>query len=196
MNRYPVWKYAVILVALLIGAVYTLPNFFGEAPAVQVSSARTGVRIDSAVAKKAEELLKVAGVETTGLTVDENSIKARFTTPDLQLKAKDALEKGLNADAANPSYVVALNLLSRSPHWLSSLRAEPMYLGLDLRGGVHFMLQVDMRAALTQRTEALAGDLRTALRDKNMCGTAAFLAMPRASKSVCAIPPRWKPHAI
>ncbi len=168
MNRYPVWKYAVILIALLIGAIYTLPNFFGEAPAVQVSSARTGVRIDSAVARKAEELLKAAGVESTGLTVDENSIKARFATPDQQLKAKDALEKGLNADAANPSYVVALNLLSRSPGWLGSLRAEPMYLGLDLRGGVHFMLQVDMRAALTQRTEALAGDLRTALRDKNI----------------------------
>ncbi|MEO9102536.1 MAG: protein translocase subunit SecD [Burkholderiaceae bacterium] len=168
MNRYPVWKYAVILIALLIGAIYTLPNFFGEAPAVQVSSARTGVRIDSAVAKKAEELLKAAGVESTGLTFDENSIKARFATPDLQLKAKDTLEKGLNADAANPSYVVALNLLSRSPRWLGSLRAEPMYLGLDLRGGVHFMLQVDMRAALTQRTEALAGDLRTALRDKGI----------------------------
>ncbi len=168
MNRYPVWKYAVILIALLIGAIYTLPNFFGEAPAVQVSSARTGVRIDSGVAKKAEELLKAAGVETTGLTVDENSIKARFATPDVQLKAKDALEKGLNADAANPSYVVALNLLSRSPRWLGGLRAEPMYLGLDLRGGVHFMLQVDMRAALTQRIEAISGDLRTALRDKNI----------------------------
>ncbi len=168
MNRYPVWKYAIIVIALLIGAIYTLPNFFGEAPAVQVSAARTAVHVDRATEGRVTDLLKAAGLETSGVALDENSVKARFTSPDVQLKAKDALEKGLNADPANPSYIVALNLLSRSPGWLGSLRAEPMYLGLDLRGGVHFMLQVDMRAALTQRTEALAGDLRTALRDKNI----------------------------
>ena len=168
MNRYPVWKYAIIVIALLIGAIYTLPNFFGEAPAVQVSAARTAVHVDRATEGRVTELLKTAGIETSGIALDETSVKARFASPDVQLKAKDALEKGLNADPANPSYIVALNLLSRSPSWLGSLRAEPMYLGLDLRGGVHFMLQVDMRAALTQRTEALAGDLRTALRDKNI----------------------------
>ena len=168
MNRYPAWKYAIILIALLVGAIYTLPNFYGEAPAVQVSSGRSGVHVDRATEDKVGQLLKAAGIATTGVALEDNSIKARFASNDVQLKAKDALEKGLNADPADPSYIVALNLLSRSPTWLGALRAEPMYLGLDLRGGVHFMLQVDMRAALTQRTESLAGDLRTALRDKNI----------------------------
>ncbi|MEO8248971.1 MAG: protein translocase subunit SecD, partial [Burkholderiales bacterium] len=151
MNRYPVWKYAIILIALLVGAIYTLPNFFGESPAVQVSAAKTAVHVDAAVADKVEALLKAAAITPNALTRDAGSIKARFDSPDVQLKAKDVLEKGLNADPANPSYIVALNLLSRSPAWLGALRAEPMHLGLDLRGGVHFMLQVDMQAALTQR---------------------------------------------
>ena len=168
MNRYPVWKYAIIVIALLVGAIYTLPNFFGESPAVQVSAAKTAMRVDAATRTKVEQLLKAAGVAPDAVTLDENSIKARFDSPDVQIKAKDVLEKGLNADPGDPSYIVALNLLSRSPAWLGALRAEPMYLGLDLRGGVHFMLQVDMQAALTQRAESLAGDIRTTLRDKNV----------------------------
>ncbi|MDP1567205.1 MAG: preprotein translocase subunit YajC, partial [Polaromonas sp.] len=168
MNRYPVWKYAIIVVALLIAALYTLPNFFGEAPAVQVSSARTSVKIDSTTVARVEQALKDASIVPEAVNFDATSVKARFGDTDTQLKAKDAIEKALSPDPANPSYIVALNLLSRSPAWLTALNARPMYLGLDMRGGVHFMLQVDMQAALTKKAESLAGDLRLALREKNI----------------------------
>ena len=168
MNRYPIWKYAIILIALVLGAVYTLPNFFGEAPAVQVSSAKVTVKVDSGTLARVEETLKAAGVAANQITLDATSIKARFDNTELQLRAKDALQKALIPDASNPGYVVALNLISRSPTWLTSLHAFPMYLGLDLRGGVHFMLQVDMQAALTKKAESLAGDIRTTLREKNV----------------------------
>ena len=168
MNRYPVWKYAIIVVALLVGFFYTLPNFFGEAPAVQISSGKATVKVDSGTQGRVEQALKAAGVVADAITFDGNSIKARFDSTDSQLKAKDAIQKALVPDASDPAYVVALNLLSRSPKWLSALGAAPMYLGLDLRGGVHFMLQVDMQAALTKKAEALSGDLRTVLREKNI----------------------------
>jgi preprotein translocase subunit SecD len=168
MNRYALWKYIVIAAVLVISALFTLPNFFGEAPAVQVSSGKATVKIDSITQNRVEEALRDAKISPDRITFDGNSIKARFTDTDTQLKAKDAIQKALIPDASNPSYVVALNLLSRSPNWLSSLRAFPMYLGLDLRGGVHFMLQVDMQAALTKKAESLTGDIRSALRDKNV----------------------------
>jgi preprotein translocase subunit SecD len=168
MNRYPVWKYAIIVIAMLLGALYTLPNFFGEAPAVQVSSGKVTVKVDNSTLVKVEEALKAAGLAPDTVTFDGNSIRARFDTTDNQLKAKDAIEKALIPDATNPSFIVALNLVSRSPSWLTALHAAPMYLGLDLRGGVHFMLQVDMQAALTKRVEALVGDLRTTFREKDL----------------------------
>ena len=168
MNRYPIWKYAIIMIALMVGFLYTLPNFFGEAPAVQVSSVKVTFKVDSSTQARVEESLKTAGLAADLVTLDGTSIKARFGNAEVQLKAKDAIQKALNPDAANPGYVVALNLLSRSPAWLTSLHAFPMYLGLDLRGGVHFMLQVDMQAALTKRAESLAGDIRTSLREKNV----------------------------
>ncbi len=168
MNRYPVWTYAIILIALLVGFFYTLPNFFGEAPAVQVSSGKSTVKVESGTQGRVEKALKAAGVVADAITFDGNSIKARFDNTDSQLKAKDAIQKALVPDPSDPAYVVALNLLSRSPKWLSALGAAPMYLGLDLRGGVHFMLQVDMQAALTKKAEALSGDLRTVLREKNV----------------------------
>jgi preprotein translocase subunit SecD len=168
MNRYPAWKYAIIVIALIVAALYTLPNFFGEAPAVQVSSAKSTVKIDSATMAKVEQILKEAGIAADVIALDGNSVKARFGDTETQLKAKDAVQKVLAPDAGDSGYVVALNLLSRSPAWLTSLHAYPMYLGLDLRGGVHFMLQVDMQAALTKRAESLAGDVRTALREKNI----------------------------
>ena len=167
MNRYPVWKYAILVIVLLVGVLYTLPNFFGEAPAVQVSSVKTTVKVDAAVQQQVEEVLKAAGLTPDLVTLDGGSVRARLDTPDNQLKARDALQKALVPDPANPSYIVALNLVSRSPAWLTALHARPMYLGLDLRGGVHFMLQVDMQAALTKKAESYAGDIRTALRDKN-----------------------------
>ena len=168
MNRYPVWKYAILVIALLVGVLYTLPNFFGEAPAVQVSSAKATIKVDAAVLQRVEEALKAAGVKADFVSLDGTSVRARFDTPDNQLKAKDAIQKALVPDAQDPSYIVALNLISRSPTWLTALHAQPMYLGLDLRGGVHFMLQVDMQAALTKKAESYAGDLRSALRDKNI----------------------------
>lgn len=168
MNRYPVWKYAIILVALVVSGLYALPNLFGEAPAVQVSAAKSSVKVDAAVLAKVEQTLKDAGLAADAVALEGVSIKARFADTDAQLKAKDAIQKAVNADGADPSYIVALNLLSRSPAWLTALHASPMYLGLDLRGGVHFMLQVDMQAALTKRAESLAGDIRTVLREKNV----------------------------
>ena len=168
MNRYAVWKYVVILIALLVGSLYTLPNFFGESPAVQVSAAKSSVKIDSGTLTMVQEALKGAGISAEAIALEGVSIKARFTSPEEQLKAKDAIQRALVPEPANAGYVVALNLLSRSPAWLAKLSAVPMYLGLDLRGGVHFMLQVDMQAALTKKTESLAGDIRTVLREKNV----------------------------
>jgi preprotein translocase subunit SecD len=168
MNRYPVWKFAIIVIALLLGVVYTLPNFFGEAPAVQVSSSKMSAKVDDATLMRVADAIKSANVPAAVLTLEGNSIKARFETTEQQLKAKDAIQKALIPEGTENGYVVALNLLSRSPAWLTALHAAPMYLGLDLRGGVHFMLQVDMKAALTQKTDSLAGDIRTTLREKDV----------------------------
>ena len=168
MNRYPVWKYAILVVALLIAVLYTLPNFFGEAPAVQVSSSKSSTKIDGTTVARVEQALKDAKVVADAVTLDGASIKARFNDTDTQLKAKDAIQKALSPEAGDSPYIVALNLLSRSPGWLTALHAAPMYLGLDLRGGVHFMLQVDMQAALTKKAESLAGDLRLTMREKNI----------------------------
>ena len=168
MNRYPLWKYLIIGIALVLGFLYTIPNFFGEAPAVQVSSAKATIKIDDVVRTRVEDSLKSAKIDSTGLFFDLNSVKARFRDTDTQLKAKDVIEKALNPDKNDESYTVALNLLSNSPKWLTSLHALPMYLGLDLRGGVHFLYQVDMKAALSKRLDALTGDMRSLLRDKNI----------------------------
>ncbi len=168
MNRYPAWKYALIGITLILGFIYTIPNFFGEAPAVQVSSAKATIKIDDTVRTRVEETLKTASITSTGIFFDVNSVKARFADTDTQLKAKDLIEKALNPSKGDESYTVALNLLSNSPKWLTSLHALPMYLGLDLRGGVHFLYQVDMKAALTKKVDSLTGDIRTLLRDKNI----------------------------
>ncbi len=168
MNRYPLWTYVLVALAVVLGLLYTLPNFFGEAPAVQVSSAKATLKVDAAILARVEETLKKSGIQPTGLYQDASSIKVRLADTDTQLKAKDLINQGLNPDSQNPSYTVALNLLSSSPSWLTAIHALPMYLGLDLRGGVHFLLQVDMKAALTKRLDALAGDVRTQLRDKSI----------------------------
>ena len=168
MNRYPWWKYTILGIALLIGLLYTLPNLYGEAPAVQVSSGKATLKLDSSMVARIEQTLRTASLKPDFVQFEGNSVKARFTNTDDQIKAKDAIARALNPDAANPSYIVALNLLSRSPHWLTSLHALPMYLGLDLRGGVHFLMQVDMKSALTKKAEALTGDLRSLLRDKSI----------------------------
>src|SRR6195952_682554 len=172
MNRYSAWKYALLVIALLIGLVYTLPNFFGEAPAVQVSSGKATVKLDSSTLDKVESTLAANQVKPDEGTFDNTSTNAnihvRLKNTDTPLRVKDLLQKSLNGDPADPVYTVALNLQAASPRWLTALHALPMYLGLDLRGGVHFLMQVDMKAALTKKADAAAGDVRTVLRDKDI----------------------------
>lgn len=174
MNRYPLWKYIVIVVALVIGLVYTLPNFYGESPAVQVSSGKATVKVTEQTLKTVEDLLRHADLHPNGIFFEQgaqqNTVRVRFepTEAEKQLQAREVLEKALNPNREDPAYVVALNLTPNTPQWLLSIRALPMYLGLDLRGGVHFLLQVDMRAAITKRAEATLADLRTQLRDKRI----------------------------
>jgi len=168
MNRYPLWKNLTVLAALLIGLLYTLPNFFGESPAVQVAAAKSSVKVDAQTLDRIEGLLQEAQIANTGARLEFNgpvgTVRVRFDSTDVQLRAKDLIERRLNPDAANPDYTVALNLLPASPNWLSALGANPMYLGLDLRGGVHFLMQVDMRGALTGRYDSMAADARNTLR--------------------------------
>ena len=168
MNRFPPWKYALIAFAILAAFLYTLPNFFGESPAVQVSSVKATVKVDAALMARVEDILKAANIPYTGALLEQTSVRVRFGDTDTQLKAKDTIDHALNPDASNPTYVVALNLLPASPRWLTAIHALPMYLGLDLRGGVHFLLQVDMQAAITKRLESLGGDLRSQLRERNV----------------------------
>ncbi len=168
MNRYPLWKNATVLIALVLGLLYTLPNFFGEAPAVQVASVKATHKVDARLMSQVEAALKGAAVVPQGVVLDLNSIRVRLADTDTQLKAKDAIEKTLNPVAADASYSVALNLVSDSPNWLTGIHALPMYLGLDLRGGVHFLLQVDMKGALTKRLDSIGADLRSLMRDKNI----------------------------
>ncbi len=171
MNRYPLWKYIVIAVALAVGLLYALPNVFGEAPAVQVTSGKATVKVDASMMNRIDEILKKAGISPTGMFFDNGqspSVRVRVSDNDAQLRAKDALQKNLNPNADDQTYVVALNLVADSPRWLTAIHALPMYLGLDLRGGVHFLMQVDMKSALSKRVDALTGDARTLLRDKNI----------------------------
>ncbi len=177
MNRYPTWGYALIALTVALAFLYTLPNFFGESPAVQISSAKATVKVDPALLQKVQDTLTKADIPYQGAVVDQTGIRVRFADTDTQLKAKDAIHGALNPGAApqatpeddpNVNYVVALNLLSASPGWLTAIHALPMYLGLDLRGGVHFLLQVDMQGATTKRLESIAGDIRSQLRERSV----------------------------
>ena len=175
MNRYPLWKYITVLVAVVIGLLYTLPNFYGESPAVQVSSAKATIKVDNATLARVEQILASANVPATNVYYEQNgtlgTVRARFPSTDVQLQARDLLDKALNTTPDDPQYTVALNLLPASPPWMRALgwfEPKPMYLGLDLRGGVHFLLQVDMQGALTARYDSLAADVRTVLRDEKI----------------------------
>ena len=180
MNRYPLWKYLFVVFLLLISTIYTLPNFFGEVPAVQVSPLKTTVKVDAAVMQAVEQSLKAAAIAYDGIFTDPNSIKVRFRDTDTQLKAKDVLDKALNPQADSPSFILALNLISDSPSWFTAMNALPMYLGLDLRGGIHFLLQVDMKAAKDKRLEGQLGNIRTTLRDKKI----PYAGISRDSESI------------
>lgn len=172
MNRYPVWKYILIVIALLLGALYTAPNYFGETPALQVTSGRSTLNITSASTTVVEDALKRAGIPSTGISLEgtghTTSVRARFAGTEEQFKAKLALERELNRDPANPDYIVTVNLVKNTPAWMTAIGAAPMSLGLDLRGGVHFLLQVDTKAVLDNKVKALQSSVRSNLRDKNV----------------------------
>ena len=163
MNRYPLWRYLIIAASILLGLLYTLPNFYGESPAVQISPLRASTKVDAALLQRAEEALKKANITANGMLLDAGGVKVRFADTDTQIKAKDVLQA-----AVGNGYVVALNLLSNSPQWLTGIGALPMYLGLDLRGGVHFMLQVDMKGALSKALDRYSADIRGSLREQKI----------------------------
>ena len=172
MNRYPLWKYILIAIALVFGTLYTLPNFFGESPAIQISSAKSTLRVEPGVMNQVEQILQKEGIKPEGTFFEaggmHSSVRVRFADTDTQFKAKALLERELNPDQADPTYIVAFNLLSNTPKWLQDIHALPMYLGLDLRGGVHFLMQVDIKSVLNNRLQGLQASVRSLLRDKNI----------------------------
>jgi preprotein translocase subunit SecD len=168
MNRYPLWKNLLIVAAIVLGLLYTLPNFFGDAPAVQIAPARAAAKADAALLGRVQDALKNAKIDSTGAQFSDNSVRVQFADIETQLKARDLLDKHFNLDEKNPSHVAALYLEPKSPSWLAKLNALPMYLGLDLRGGVHLLMQVDMKAAIDKKVEAYASEIRYLLRDKKV----------------------------
>ncbi|HEX8614348.1 MAG TPA: protein translocase subunit SecD [Telluria sp.] len=170
MNRYPVWKYILIVIALLLGALYTAPNYFVESPALQVTTGSSILKITNSTSEQVEAALKAAGIAHEGVTLDGNenstSVRARFATTDAQFKAKLALERALNRNPAEPDYIVTVNLVKNTPKWMQALRALPMNLGLDLRGGVHFLMQVDVAATTETKIKGIQSSVRSQLRDK------------------------------
>jgi len=172
MNRYPLWKYLIIVAALAFGVLYTVPNFYGESPAVQIASIKATIHADTTLLGRVQESLQRAGIAQQGLSLEiigqNPTIRIRFADADTQGRAREMLDHELNPERNDPSYIIAPNLLSSTPGWLQHIRALPMYLGLDLRGGVHFLMQVDLQEAITKRLQTTEGDLRTLLRDKDV----------------------------
>jgi preprotein translocase subunit SecD len=167
MNRYPLWKYIVVVVALLLGVLYTLPNFFGESPAVQISSAKATIKVDPALAEQVQQVLENGGIDPQSVSYEavgtQGTVRARFEDTNTQFKAKTLLERELNRNPNDPTYLVAFNLLPNTPQWLQALNAYPMYLGLDLRGGVHFLMEVDTEAVMNKRIQGLQASVRSLL---------------------------------
>jgi preprotein translocase subunit SecD len=170
MNKPAYWRLALMGIALLFGLTYSIPNFFGELPAVQISSTKATVKLNSRIVNKIKVALSQRNIEHDPIKFENNisggTIKIRFNSTESQLKAREIIEETINPSKKDSSFVVALNLVSSVPNWLSNLKALPMYLGLDLRGGVYFMLQVDMESATISKLENLKTDSRSALRKK------------------------------
>ncbi|OTG71947.1 protein translocase subunit SecD [Acinetobacter sp. ANC 4169] len=161
--RYPAWKYLLIIVVLLISTLYALPSLYPDEPAVQISGAKAGTQIDQSIVQKAEQLLESEKITSHDNSFSNNAALLRLDSSEAQLKAKEVLRRGLG-----DNYVVALNLAPTTPEWLQKIGAKPMKLGLDLRGGVHFLLEVDMDKAISQRMETSATDLRRQFRDNKL----------------------------
>ena len=172
MNRYPVWKYVLIVIALLIGALYTAPNYFGDSPALQVTTGRTALKITADTAQRVGDVLKAAGVPVHGISVEGSgnttSVLARFATTDEQFKARDVLLHALNTDPTDPNYIVTVNLVKNTPKWMQMILARPMNLGLDLRGGVHFLMQVDVAATTDNKIKGVVSGVRSQLKGKSL----------------------------
>lgn len=162
MNQYPLWKYILLLVVLVMGVLYALPNLYGEDPALQISSSR-GVQVNETTQQQVEALLDQAGLQYKTITLTDGQILARFSDTETQLAAKDAVRAKFGR-----GYIVALNLAPTTPGWLRALNASPMYLGLDLRGGVHFLMEVDVEAAVRQSEERYISDFRGLLRENKV----------------------------
>jgi len=162
-NQSPRWAYFLILITILLSILFVMPNFYGESPAIQVMPIKSGEKIDTSLLQSIEETLEKSGITNTGLIVENFHIKIKLKTAEDQLKAKSVIQNSLGN-----KYVVALNLISNSPNWLSDMGALPMYLGLDLRGGVHFLMQVDLSNALEKTTASYLDEFRTALRKERI----------------------------
>ena len=163
MNQSPRWKYLLILTTILLSIIFVMPNFYGESPAIQIMPIKAGKKIDTSLLQTIEKTLEKSAIENTGLILENFHIKVKFKTAEEQLKAKGLIQKALGSQ-----YVVALNLISNSPKWLSNMGAFPMYLGLDLRGGVHFLMQVDLSKALEKTTANYLGEFRAQLRKEKI----------------------------
>lgn len=160
MNQFSSWKYVVIALTIIFGVTYTIPNFFGESPAIQIMPAKSGGKVEITTLQVIENELKIAGIDPVGAIAEKDNIKLKFQTAEEQIAAKSISENVLGSD-----FVVALNLISNSPQWLSSLGALPMYLGLDLRGGVHFLMELDLSKVSERKNDGLLSDLRRAMRE-------------------------------
>jgi preprotein translocase subunit SecD len=184
MNRYPLWKYLLIALVLAMGVLYTVPNFFGESPAVQISSAKATIKLGPDAVGRVQQALATGGVQADSVFFEDlgnnGTVRVRFASTDLQFKAKTVIEQALNKDLTDPSYLVAFNLLPNTPSWLQSLHALPMYLGLDLRGGVHFLMQVDTRAVTAKRIQSTQIGIRSQLVEKKL----RFAGISRAGELV------------
>ncbi|WP_153708498.1 protein translocase subunit SecD [Eikenella corrodens] len=159
MNRYPLWKYLLIGLVIVVSAIYALPNLYGETPAVQVSTNRQSIHIDQTTEQAVEEALKAANIQHNGMFIADGSLRVRLPNEELQSKARDVIEQKLG-----DNYIIALNLIANTPDWMTKLGANPMFLGLDLRGGVHFTMRVDMHAAVDKTFDRISGDFRRQLR--------------------------------
>ncbi|NHZ99943.1 protein translocase subunit SecD [Massilia sp. CCM 8734] len=188
MNRYPVWKYILIVIALLLGALYTAPNYFVESPALQVTTGSSILKITNSTSEQVEAALKAAGIAHDGVTLDGNenstSVRARFATTDAQFKAKLALERALNRNPAEPDYIVTVNLVKNTPQWMQALRALPMNLGLDLRGGVHFLMQVDVAATTETKIAGIQQSVRSQLVSKDNKDEARHSGITRVGQTI------------
>lgn len=163
MNKFPLWKYLIIIAAVVLGFIYTLPNFYGETPAVQISAGHSSAVLDNNTLASINDYLSQNQITPNGEIFDGKTLKLRFADTDIQLRARDLISQKLG-----DNYVVALNLVPSSPVWLGKLNANPMFLGLDLRGGVHFLLEIDTEAAIKKTLDKYAGDMKRDMRSNKI----------------------------